>query len=223
MKVNGSRISRKMTPLNKTTLEKMRQAWQKDLGTGVVPGDLDAAWQRLAQLKAYLPGQGLLGTTPELDSLLERQLKVDNSAANGSSIAFLAEFAGKSCLFLADAYHEVITSSLKRLLLQREQRILKVDAVKVAHHGSAGNVSDELLALIDSPRFLVSTNGSRFRHPDAEAMQRIIARSLHQPPTLCFNYDGKTTRRWAAPELQAELSYRTEFNPARDAPYLLEL
>ncbi len=215
----------KLTLLSPTpaTLAQMRQAWEKDLGPNVTPGDLDAAWQRLAQRRAYLPGQGLLGTTPELDRLLERQLKVDRSAANGSSIAFLAEFAGKSCLFLADAYHQVITRSLKRLLQQRGQGILAVDAVKVAHHGSAGNLSDDLLALIDSPRFLVSTNGSRFRHPDAEAMQRIIARSRHQPPTLCFNYRSKTTRRWAAHDLQSELSYRAEFNPTRDAPYVLEL
>ncbi|MCP5230177.1 hypothetical protein [Accumulibacter sp.] len=215
----------KLTLLSPTpaTLEQMRQAWEKDLGPDVTPGDLDAAWLRLAQRKAYLPGQGLLGTTPELDQLLARQLKIDRAAANGSSIAFLAEFAGKSCLFLADAYHEVITASLQRLLQQRGQQVLEVDAVKVAHHGSAGNVSDELLALIDSPRFLVSTNGSRFRHPDAEAMQRIIARSRHQPPTLCFNYQSKTTRPWASAARQAELAYRAEYNPVANAPYRIEL
>ncbi|MCB1968145.1 MAG: hypothetical protein KDI64_19465, partial [Candidatus Accumulibacter sp.] len=125
--------------------------------------------------------------------------------------------------FLADAYHEVITASLKRLLQQRGQQVLEVDAVKVAHHGSAGNVSDELLALIDSPRFLVSTNGSRFRHPDAEAMQRIIARSRHQPPTLCFNYQSKTTRPWASAARQAELAYRAEYNPVANRPYRIEL
>ncbi|WP_313953731.1 hypothetical protein [Accumulibacter sp.] len=215
----------KLTLLSPTpaTLDKMREAWAKDLGPSVTPGDLDAAWQRLARRKAYLPGQGLLGTTPEVDALLARQLKVDRAAANGSSIAFLAEFADKSCLFLADAYHQVITDSIRRLLKQRGQQVLKVDAVKVAHHGSAGNISDELLALIDSPRFLVSTNGSRFRHPDAEAMQRIIARSRHQPPTLCFNYDSKTTRRWTSAALQAELSYRAECNPCPNAPYVIAL
>ncbi|MBE2257803.1 MAG: hypothetical protein H6942_16070 [Candidatus Accumulibacter sp.] len=207
------------------TLDRMREAWRTDLGTNVTPGDLDAAWQQLAQRKAYLPGQGLLGTTPELDALLERQLKVDRAAANGSSIAFLAEFeaAGKSCLFLADAYHEVVTASIRRLLQQRAQDVLKVDAVKVAHHGSAGNISDELLALIDSPRFLISTNGSRFRHPDAEAMQRIIARSRHQPPTLCFNYASKTTRPWGAADRQARLAYRAEYNAVPNTPYRIEL
>jgi hypothetical protein len=95
--------------------------------------------------------------------------------------------------------------------------------VKVAHHGSAGNISDELLALIDSPRFLISTNGDQFNHPDAEAVQRIIARSVHQPPTLCFNYDSDTTRPWFSPDKQAELGYIAEYNPVPDKPYVIEL
>lgn len=215
----------KLTLLSPTNarLDRMRTKWKKDLGPEVVPGDLDAAWARLAERKVYLPGQGLLGSTPELDKLLERQLKIDGAAPNGSSIAFLAEYGGKSCLFLADAHHEVITASITRLLKQRNQKTLHVDAVKVAHHGSAGNISDKLLALIDSPRFLISTNGAQFGHPDAEAVQRIIARSVHQLPTLYFNYDCDTTRPWASPEKQAELGYVAEYNPVPDKPYVIKL
>ncbi|HAG76030.1 MAG TPA: hypothetical protein DCL53_11325 [Thauera sp.] len=204
-------------------LDRMREHWKKDLGADINPGDLESAWTSLSRRKAYLPGQGLLGTTAELDALLRRQLKVDKAAANGSSIAFLAEFGGKSCLFLADAHHDVITASLRRLLAQRGEAVLRVDAVKVSHHGSAGNISDELLALIDSPRFLFSTNGSQFRHPDAEAVQRIIARSVHQPPTLCFNYESQTTLRWAPAERQAGLGYIAEYNPTPGEPYVIEL
>lgn len=215
----------KLTLLSPTPkkLERMRKAWQKDLGPGVTPGDLDGAWERLAGRKAYLPGQGLLGTAPELDALLQRQMKVDNAAANGSSIAFLAEYAGKSCLFLADAHRDAVTASIRRLLKQRGQKVLRVDAVKVAHHGSAGNVGDRLLGLIDTPRFLISTNGDRFGHPDEEAMLRIIARSVHQPPTLYFNYDSDTTRRWASPQKQAELGYLTRYNPDSGKPWVIEL
>ncbi len=205
------------------TLEKMRKAWKKDLGPGVIPGDLESAWLRLSKRKAYLPGQGLLGTTSELDALLERQIKVDQSVANGSSIAFLAEMGSKSCLFLADAHHDVITSSIQRLLKERNRTRLKVNAVKVAHHGSAGNISDELLNLIDSPRFLFSTNGAIFDHPDSEAVQRIIARSNHQPPTLYFNYVSETTLPWNNTELQKRLKYHAEFNPTEDVPFSIAL
>ena len=211
-----------LSPTN-TKLDKMREKWRQDLGPEVTPGDLDTAWKRLAERKSYVPGQGLLGTTPELDALLDRQLKVDNAAANGSSIAFLAEYGDKSCLFLADAHHDVITESIERLLRERRQKVLKVDAVKVSHHGSAGNISDELLSLIESPRFLVSTNGDKFDHPDKEAMERIISRSRHQPPTLYFNYETDTTRPWASPAQQTTLGYLAEFNKNPDTPYAIEL
>jgi hypothetical protein len=215
----------KLTLLSPTNLklDKMREKWKKDLGPEVTPGDLDTAWARLADRKAYVPGQGLLGTTPEMDVLLDRQLKVDNAAANGSSIAFLAEYGDKSCLFLADAHHDVITTSIKRLLEERKQKVLKVDAVKVSHHGSAGNINDELLDIIESPRFLVSTNGDQFDHPDKEAMQRIIAHSRHQPPTLYFNYDSDTTRPWTSLDQQAKLGYHAESNQKPDTPYVIEL
>lgn len=204
-------------------LDRMRKAWERDLGSGVTPGDLESAWARLAERRSYLPGQGLLGTTPEVDALLAAQTKVDRASANGSSIAFLAEVGEKRCLFLADAHHDVITDSLKRLLDERGETRLRVDAVKLPHHGSAGNLSDELLGLVESPRFLISTNGSQFGHPDEAAMLRVITRSVVQPTTLCFNYDCDTTRPWLSPARQAKLGYRAEVNPVAGTPYVINL
>ena len=191
-------------------LARMRDAWRKDV-RDFDPGDLEAAWAALAAQKKYLPGKGLLGSTPELDRLLETQSRPDSAAANGSSIAFLAEFSGKRCLFLADAHPDALCESIGRLLAQRGERLLKVDAVKLSHHGSKGNTSDELMALIESPRFLISSNGAQFGHPDEEAIQRVIARSVVQPPTLYFNYRSEHTQAWAAPERQRELRYRAVF------------
>ena len=205
-----------------TTLAKMREAWKDDLGSAMKPGDLDAAWQRFARKKIYQPDEGPVCSSP-FDGLIEKQIKVDQAAANGSSIAFLAEFEGRSCLFLADAHHDVISESLKRLLKQRDESRLKVDAVKVPHHGSAGNISDELLSLIESPRFLFSTNGAIFKHPDKEAVERIIVRSAHKSPTLFFNYLSETTKCWQDKKLQDRLKYRAEYNPEDNAPFKIEL
>jgi beta-lactamase superfamily II metal-dependent hydrolase len=193
------------------TLTRMKKAWQKDV-KAFVPGDLEAAWAALAQQKKYLPNKTLLGSTPDMDALLEKQAAPDNSAANGSSIAFLAEFGGHSALLLGDAHADVIAASLTRLLAERGLKCLQVDAVKVAHHGSKANISDDLLALIDSPNFLISTNGAIFEHPDTEAIQRIIARSVHQPPTLHFNYRTPFTDKWDDPVLQDELGYEVVYN-----------
>lgn len=204
-------------------LAKMRDAWRKDIGDVIEPGDLDAAWELLARQKRYLPGQGLLGSTPELDKLLEKQSRPDNAAANGSSIAFLAEFAGKSCLFLADAHPDAVCASLRRLLQARGLSRLVVDAVKVSHHGSKGNTTDELMSLIESPRFLFSTNGAQFGHPDREAVQRVIARSTRTEPTLYFNYVTERNREWKSCDLQRQLKFGVVYGKSETEPLVVDL
>jgi beta-lactamase superfamily II metal-dependent hydrolase len=198
-------------------LVKMKKAWEKDV-KNFAPGDLEAAWEALAKQKKYLPDKTLLGSTPEIDAELEKQAKPDSAAANGASIAFLAEFGGMSALFLGDAHADAVSASIARLLEERGEERLVVDAVKVAHHGSKANINDALLALIESPNFLISTSGAQFKHPDEEAIKRIIARSEHQPPTLYFNYRSAFTERWDSDDLRDELGYLTEYNDAEDAP-----
>ena len=201
-------------------LTRMKRAWEKDV-KAFKHGDLKAAWAALAAQKKYLPNEGLLGSTPAIEAEMAKQAKPDAAPANGSSIAFLAEFGGMSALFLADAHPGIVAESIKRLLVERGVKRLKVDAVKVAHHGSKGNTNDELLALIDSPNFLISTNGAVFRHPDEAAIQRIIAHSVHQPPTLHFNYKTSFNQMWDSEAKRQKLNYLTQYNSSETAPYLL--
>ena len=215
----------KLTLLSPTVpkLVKMRDAWRKDIGDAIEPGDLDAAWELLARQKRYLPGQGLLGSTPALDTLLAKQSRPDNAAANGSSIAFLAEFGGKSCLFLADAHANAVCASLKRLLQQRGLERLVVDAVKVSHHGSKGNSTDELMSLIESAKFLFSNNGAQFSHPDQEAVRRVIGRSTQGQTELFLNYLTDRNREWEAARLQQQLSYAATYAVGDDTPLVVQL
>lgn len=216
----------KLTLLSPTPakLEHLRDAWRDDLGAAIDPGDLEAAWQLLSKQKKYVPGQGLLGSSPQLDMLIEKQSRPDDAAANGSSIAFLAEHSAsrKSCLFLADAHCDAICAAVKRLLQARGLKRLPVDAVKVAHHGSKGNTSDELMSLIESPRFLFSSNGQQFGHPDEEAVGRIIARSTPPSPTLYFNYLSQANQVWQQQGLQDQLGYQAVYNQA-EAPLCISL
>ena len=215
----------KLTLLSPTaqTLSKMRDAWRKDIGDSLDPGDYEAAWQLLSKQKRYLPGAGLLGSTPELDELLKKQSRPDPAPANGSSIAFLAEFADKKCLFLADANPEVICGSLDRLLQERSLSILELDAVKVAHHGSRGNTTDKLMARIRSERYLFSSNGAQFGHPDREAVQRVIGRSTGVKPTLYFNYKTQKNEEWASLDTQRMLNYSAVYNPDEEKPLVVDL
>lgn len=180
---------------DKEKLEKMADKWEDDVtGKNLRPGDLESAWARLLTETKYNMPQGILGGAGEIDEAVRKQLNADSSKANGSSIAFLAEFEGKRCLFLADAHHTVISKSLKKLIPPGKTR-LKVDAVKVSHHGSRNNISKTLMSLIDAQHFLISTNGAKFDHPDEPAILAIIQGSVRDPE-LWFNYRTEYNEIW---------------------------
>ncbi len=174
-------------------LHMLRKTWEKDVKKkGFGPGDLDAALSLLSKNKRLAP-KGLLGGSYQEAG---ERFKMDGSIANASSIALLAECEGKRCLLLADAHPDVVTASLRRLLPPGERK-LRIDAVKLSHHGSSANTTPELLDLIDCKRFLISTNGDVFGHPDASTIDMILRRA-RPGVTLFFNYYSKTTQAWAA-------------------------
>lgn len=192
-------------------LATMARQWEKNVAEWELdPGDLDAAWQQLVEETKFHPGAELTLGPDDLSATLRAQLKgADASAANGSSIAFLAEYAGKSALFLADAHMSVVCASLRRLLSPGQQA-LRIDAVKMAHHGSRNNVTPELLDLVDAEHFLFSSNGDKFKHPDVQAVQAVIA-GARRKPTLWFNYRTPFTDRWEASSLVSGARYATRY------------
>lgn len=203
-------------------LKSMAKKWVKDVDKhSLKAGDMEGAWEQLLKYTRFHPDEGILGGPGEIDDNIRKQLKTDQSAANGSCIAFLAEFDGKSCLFLADAHHKIITESVKKLIPEGETR-LKVDAVKVSHHGSKSNISKALMEVIDAKHFLVSTNGAKFSHPNAPAIEAIIQGSL-QDPKLWFNYSTEQTTIWK-PSLRKDLRrYTAKFPRKGKAGIMIDL
>jgi beta-lactamase superfamily II metal-dependent hydrolase len=179
----------------------------------VEPGDLEDAWQTLVDQNKFHPGEALTLGPEDLTARLKKLLKgIDPSKANGSSIAFIAEFGGKSCVFLGDAHMKVVCAALKRLGYSREKP-LKVDAVKVSHHGSKNNLTQEFLGLVDAKHWLISTNGDLHEHPDKPAIESIIKGSI-RPPTLWFNYRSAYTKGWEKGAQKPGARYRAKY-PAK--------
>jgi hypothetical protein len=165
---------------------------------------LAARWPRvLGEVDADLsverpPADTLRGeaedATTELHRLTRRPFKPDGSAANASSIAFVAEDDdGDRVLLAGDATAEVLVAALRRLVGRERYRI---DLCKVPHHGSRYNTSSELIELLDCRHWLISTSGARFGHPSREAMARILCRP--EPATVWFNYYSPSTAEYAS-------------------------
>ena len=133
----------------------------------------------------------------DLVPLSARRSSSDGSTPNGSSIALLLEHRGASVLLAADAFASVLTKGLTALARHRGVDALAVDAVKVPHHGSRGNVSNDFVRAVPARHYLVSTNGDIFHHPDVRPSP---ASSRARGATLWFNYRTRgpragTTRR----------------------------
>jgi beta-lactamase superfamily II metal-dependent hydrolase len=192
------------------TREKLRALqsyWVKDLKGKLAPGDERQALALLAEDRKYKIDA--LGLSSEVAALVARPFKEDSARANGSSIAFLAEYDGKRLLFTGDAHPSVLVASIDRF--EAQSRPLPIDVFKVAHHGSCHNTSPELIERIRCKHVLISTNGKKFDHPDAECIARIVDAHRGRDLVMHFNYATEFTQAWNDPVTRKKYDYTVEY------------
>ena len=169
-----------------------------------------AVWEEELEEKKLVPGFGTdlppgveqYGPTKtDFDALGRNDFNPDRSEGNGSSIAFLAEFAGRCVLFSGDAFSEVIIQSLDHISHR------KVDLLKISHHGGKRNTDPDLIKQIDCRHFLFSTNGTQ--RPTAQTMAYIL---LHtNKPVFHFNYAEQKGGEWEGFGLKSAFGYSTRY------------
>jgi hypothetical protein len=197
------------------TMEKLqclRATWLKTFEKlGAAPDDEAFIGARLDR-DARFRGEGALPPLPGgIDEAADAATTLDGAVANGSSIAFVAEYQGRRCAFLGDAHAPVVQQALGRMARERGEEPLRLDAVKVSHHGSDGNTTTLLLQKLACRNFLISTNGSVFKHPDDAAIARIVKHAA--PARLYFNYLSDYNRKWSDTELQRQGNFQAVFPP----------
>lgn len=205
-------------------LKNLRASWDKARQQqSFDANDPEALQRKLDAAKRYATRGNVAPTlsTSLIDDLTDVAQQLDEAVANGSSIAFVAEYRGKRAAFLGDAHMPVVEASLIRLAKRYGEDRVRLDAVKVSHHGSKGNTTDRFLKLVDCRRYLISTDGSQFGHPDDEAIARIL-RFGSKSIELHFNYHSERTGRWDDEGLQKDFDYRTLF-PMNSSGITLDL
>lgn len=187
-----------LTP-SKEQLEKLVSLWKRDLKRFGVIGSIgsskaiDDAFEfsfehkidrKIAQEQQVSAGQ---------EKRLVDVYKPDKSTTNGSSIATIIELNGIRLLMLADSFAEDVLRELR--MLEAEGELMIFDAIKISHHGSNYNTSPELLSVVDSPRYFISSDGSKHNHPDIELLRAIVDRHANFTRTLYFNYSTKESKK----------------------------
>lgn len=200
---------------NDSKLDALYRHWKKELyklGYGQVCENLeffDDAFEFLtAQEKEQRVSveKNISGGKIDLKKLSEIEVTEDDRVANGSSIAFVLEYNGAKLLFLGDSHPSVIVENLKKHYHESLFPI-KFDLIKISHHGSILNTDDKLLELIDSEKYIVSTNGVSFDHPDMETIAKLVIRKSDFKRTLFFNYPVEITKFLNDPELKSKYNY----------------
>jgi len=181
---------------NGPKLKKMAKVWAKVAAdNGLVPGEgTDLGRQSPkphAKPVAELPSTIDQATLNDLAATKQN----DGSEANGSSIAFLLCVDGKRVLLGADAHADVLAANLARYGEMVGEPRPRIDAFKLAHHGSGANLSTAVVEAIDCRHYLVSSNGDNFGHPDDTAIARAI-RSSPGPVRFSCNYNSTRTGPW---------------------------
>ena len=183
-------------------LEAMVTKWEADCAeAGLIPGSTPARSDLPDELEAFGRFQ--------IDAAADEPFQKDTSKPNGTSIALLAEYEDKRLLLAGDAHADLLTESL-RPLAQKTGGKLSLDAFKLSHHGSAANTSRDLLDLISCRTYLISTNGSIYRHPDKAALARVV-KSGNVEKELIFNYETSGTRFWDNPVWKNRHGYFTRY------------
>jgi len=199
----------KLTLLSPTfeKLQMLKPVWEKEVRkAGLLPG---AAYE-VVEGKT---DSDILGDKT-VQQLAETPFKGDPSEANGSSIAFLAEFEGKKVLFGADSHAGVVYESLKRGPLKGKDA-LDIMAFKVSHHGSKNNTDVDLVKALPARHYLLSSNGDQHEHPDPEAVARIAVYGP-QGKGLHFNYKSPFNGQWSSPARRNKWHYSAAFGKDGD-------
>ncbi|WP_394146882.1 MBL fold metallo-hydrolase [Shewanella atlantica] len=132
-----------------------------------------------------------------IETLANTVFEDDDSPTNRSSLSFLIEHDDKRILYLGDCHAGIVNSWLDEQQLDK----IKVDAVKISHHGSQNNTSLELLRRIECNEYLISTNGKPHDHPDLETLARIAIINENSDTNIHLNYNLETIPDWFSSEL----------------------
>jgi beta-lactamase superfamily II metal-dependent hydrolase len=135
--------------------------------------------------------------------LVNDDFREDNSKHNGSSIAFILSFEDKKLLLLGDAHPSVVIEGIKKLGYST-QSPLKVDYVKLSHHGSKANTNYDFLSLIECDNYIISTDGTRHNLPNKTTLARIAKKNPKS--NFLFNYESLINKVFSSEELEGEFN-----------------
>jgi len=194
-----------------TRLEEFIPTWAEEVEAALEKGQLTEVSPGLEPLGSKKPP--VLEEKEDLEILAETGNAPDDSKANGSSIALLIEYKGHQVLLAGDAFSDDLVEGINAA---GGNGRLKLAAFKLPHHCSRNNVFKPLVESVDCDHWLISTDGTQFRHPDAVALARVITYSRIRKPILSFNVPSEFNGWWNNDNWKNLYDYDTQYGSKED-------
>ncbi|MFH2057694.1 MAG: hypothetical protein ABIJ59_02195 [Pseudomonadota bacterium] len=192
-------------------LSKFKPKWKKEVQKAIKKGTLDQVSPGLEAFGSTDPP--ILETQEDLEILAQTLNVNDSSEANGSSIILLLEYENHRILLAGDAFADDIIEGLS--LLDNGNKV-RLDVFKIPHHGSKKNLTQEMVEQVSCKNWIFSTDGTQFRHPDSEAIARVVAYSSKSPVNLIFNVESTFNKWWDNPDWQRMYHYSAAYGKDED-------
>jgi hypothetical protein len=178
-------------------LRRLRDEWKRVIENAGLEAGGEFTGAKLLEKAPRYAKDRLGGGPPNVERWANRSFQEDGSVPNSSSISLLLEYKGRSALLTGDARCDSLIVGIDRLLAERSIDKLKLDVLKVPHHGSKNNLGNDLFS------------SRRFHHPDDDAIARILFHA--EDPVLHFNYRSKDNKDWDRENWKGALGYRAVF------------
>ncbi|HKY05430.1 MAG TPA: hypothetical protein VJQ56_11095 [Blastocatellia bacterium] len=171
-----------------------------DMGEGLeftVVGPMIGEVKKLhAKHQAWLKELEKEGLSPE-DVL---SAYVDPSVPNLSSIVVLAEADKKRMLLTGDARGDKILEGLELVGLLKKNGKMRVDLLKVPHHGSSNNLALDFFKRVTADHYVFSGDGEH-GNPERESLEMLLAARGNARYTIHLTYpideiDSERKKDW---------------------------
>jgi hypothetical protein len=112
---------------------------------------------------------------------------VDKSVTNLSSIVVLAKCGGKTILLTGDARGDKILEGLELAGAIKKGGAMRVDVLKVPHHGTSNNVDRDFFERIAAGHYVFSGDGE-YGNPERETMEMLFGARGDEPFEIHLTY-----------------------------------
>lgn len=116
---------------------------------------------------------------------LEKKKIIAKDMLNSNSSIYLITKDGKNYLFMGDATLETENELLKNIGNELKERLKKITAIQIGHHGSKTSSSENFIQNINPCIAIISSKKEKFNHPNKEVID-ILEK---------YNFDIKITEK----------------------------